>query len=193
MLNHRDPPALLPIEELNRLPPAQLGPALRPLFEAAAPLVDRLAAGRPYRSYAALLDHAERVVQSLDAAARVEVINAHPRIGERPDAVRRLSALSYREQGYDREAARDAGTLAQVYRDLDALNRAYEDRHGFRFVVFVNGRAKAEIVPVLRARLARPTEEEQATALRELLAIARDRLRRLSADRQASPAPSSHA
>ena len=62
--------------------------------------------------------------------------------------------------------------------ELAELNRRYEERFGFRFVVFVDRRPKAEIVPVLRERLERTREEELDTALSELVAIARDRWRR---------------
>jgi 2-oxo-4-hydroxy-4-carboxy--5-ureidoimidazoline (OHCU) decarboxylase len=59
--------------------------------------------------------------------------------------------------------------------ELVALNAAYEKRFGFRFVVFVNRRPKAEILDELRRRMGRPREEELDTGCRELVAIARDR------------------
>ena len=58
--------------------------------------------------------------------------------------------------------------------ELAELNRAYEQRFGFRFVVFVNGRPRREIVPVLRERLQRTREEELATGVDELVQIAVD-------------------
>ena len=61
---------------------------------------------------------------------------------------------------------------------LGDLNAAYEERHGFRFVIFVNRRPKHEILDVLRARIDNPTDEELETALDELGAIAEDRWRR---------------
>ena len=62
--------------------------------------------------------------------------------------------------------------------ELERLNREYEERHGFRFVVFVNRRPKAEILEVLRSRIGNPTEQELDTAVGELVAIAQDRWRR---------------
>ena len=59
--------------------------------------------------------------------------------------------------------------------DLVYLNQVYEEKFGFRFVVFVDRRPKAEILEVLRRRLERTREEELETALTELVAIARDR------------------
>jgi len=43
--------------------------------------------------------------------------------------------------------------------------------------VFVNGRPRREIVPVLRERLQRPREDELATAVDELIQIAVSRWR----------------
>lgn len=94
-------------------------------------------------------------------------LNAHPRIG---DDVRALSELSLREQGGDQ----DPDTIAELAR----LNDEYEQRFGFRFVVFVNGRSKTQIIPVLRDRLTRTRESELRTGIEEFLAISLDRLRR---------------
>jgi 2-oxo-4-hydroxy-4-carboxy--5-ureidoimidazoline (OHCU) decarboxylase len=62
-----------------------------------------------------------------------------------------------------------------VLAELAELNAAYEERFGFRFVVFVNGRPRRAIVPVLRERLRRTREEELATAVDELVQIAVNR------------------
>ena len=59
--------------------------------------------------------------------------------------------------------------------ELRRLNLEYEAKFGFRFVVFVNQRPKAEILEVLRARIEGKEEEELDTGCRELVAIARDR------------------
>ena len=64
-----------------------------------------------------------------------------------------------------------------VLAELDELNDAYEERFGFRFVVFVNRRSRAELVPVLRERLERTRAEELETGCDELVAIAVDRWR----------------
>ena len=101
-------------------------------------------------------------------AQRIAVLDAHPRIG----ATLGLSPRSAAEQRVT-EAA-DAATLAA----LQQLNDEYERRFGFRFVVFVAERSRADLVPVLRSRLARTREEELTTGLEEFLAIARDRLTR---------------
>jgi 2-oxo-4-hydroxy-4-carboxy--5-ureidoimidazoline (OHCU) decarboxylase len=103
-------------------------------------------------------------MQDLTPTERLEVLNAHPAIG-----ANKLSARSAAEQGADADP--------EVLAELERLNREYEQRHGFRFVVFVNRRPKAEILEVLRSRIDNPTEQELDTALGELVAIAEDRWR----------------
>jgi 2-oxo-4-hydroxy-4-carboxy--5-ureidoimidazoline (OHCU) decarboxylase len=141
------------------------------LFEGAGPLVERLRAAGPFASGEALLERAREIVGTLSEAEQIAVIDAHPRIGERPDRVRAQSEQSFREQGYHEDA-----TPPAVFEQLARLNELYERRFGFRFVVFVNRRPKAKLIPVLEARLERSRDEERATALREILAIAEDRL-----------------
>ncbi len=133
---------------------------LAELFEGRTALVERLA-GREDP-----LGNAASVIAELSEDEKLQALDAHPAIGARAG----LSARSAAEQGTDDDPA----TLAE----LAELNRRYEERFGFRFVVFVNRRPKAEIVPVLRERLERSRDEELDTALEELVAIARDRWRR---------------
>ena len=111
------------------------------------------------------LEAAPEAIGELDDAEKLEALNAHPAIGA--DG---LSARSAAEQGAEAEPV--------VAAELARLNEVYEQRFGFRFVVFVNRRPKAEILEVLRERLERPREEELETALSELVAIARDRWER---------------
>ncbi len=108
------------------------------------------------------LDAAPEVIAELSEAEKLEALNAHPAIGARG-----LSPRSAEEQGADGDPV--------VQTELAYLNQVYEEKYGFRFVVFVNGRPKAEILDVLRSRLEGTREAELKTALGELVAIARDR------------------
>jgi 2-oxo-4-hydroxy-4-carboxy--5-ureidoimidazoline (OHCU) decarboxylase len=112
------------------------------------------------------LGRALEVVDGLSDTEKHEVLDAHPAIGQQTG----LSARSAAEQGSDA----DPETLAGLAR----LNAEYEARHGFRFVVFVNRRPRAEILEVLKSRIGNPTDVELETALHELVAIAVDRWQR---------------
>ena len=140
------------------------------LFEHAGPLLERLRREEPFPSGAAILARARAILTELPESEQIAVINAHPRIGERPG---KLSPSSFMEQGYDGDQ-----TPPEVLLRLVQLNEEYEQKFGFRFVVFVNRRSKEAIVPILEARLRGTREEERRTALREILAIAEDRLKR---------------
>jgi 2-oxo-4-hydroxy-4-carboxy--5-ureidoimidazoline (OHCU) decarboxylase len=129
---------------------------LAELFEGRTRFVERLA------EHSDPLDAAPEVIAGLSDDEKLEALDAHPAIGASS-----LSARSAAEQGADDDPA--------VLSELAGLNQAYEDRFGFRFVVFVNGRPKSEILAVLRARIEHTREEELDTGLAELVGIARDR------------------
>ena len=131
-------------------------------LEGATPLAQKVRAGGPYGSTEALVAQMRAVLPELTEEEKVQTLNAHPRIGEDPS---RLSTRSLREQGGD--------TLPE----LERLNADYEQRFGFRFVVFVNRRPKSEIVEVLRRRLGRSRAEEIEEGLQAIVDIAEDRLR----------------
>jgi 2-oxo-4-hydroxy-4-carboxy--5-ureidoimidazoline (OHCU) decarboxylase len=127
------------------------------LFEGRTRFVERLAREEDP------LGKARTLVHELPYEEKVEILAAHPAIGQRAG----LSSRSAAEQGADADP--------DVLDELARLNESYEERHGFRFVVFVNRRPKSEILDVLRVRITNPTDQELETALSELVAIAEDR------------------
>ena len=122
---------------------------LTPLFSGRTRLVDELA------TRADPLAVAEDVALALPEADQVAALATHPRIGEPSEEQR--------------------GAEPEVRAELARLNDEYERRFGFEFVVFVDGRTRAELLPVLRQRLDNTRDEELETGLRALCAIARER------------------
>jgi 2-oxo-4-hydroxy-4-carboxy--5-ureidoimidazoline (OHCU) decarboxylase len=108
------------------------------------------------------LGQAHAVARELTEDELKDVLDAHPAIGAKA-----TSARSAREQGTDDDPA--------VLEELAELNREYEEKFGFRFVVFVNRRPRREIVPILRGRLQRTRAEELQAGVDELIQIATDR------------------
>jgi len=141
----RELPRQLSVEELAEL------------FEGRTRLVELLAE----REHP--LEAAPEVAAGLSEAEQLEALDAHPAIG----AGAGLSEQSAAEQGSDADPV--------ILTELAYLNQVYEEKFGFRFVVFVDRRPKAEILEVLRERLERTPDEELDVALKELVAIARDR------------------
>ncbi len=166
------PPIAFPrVDDLDKLPLASFVHELTPLFEGAPAFLGRLADERPFGSDGALIKAAFEVSRRISQAEALELIEAHPRIGAPPDAV---SGLSYAEQGYATEAA-DAET-ARAYKELAVLNEIYERRFGFRYVIFVAGRPKTVIVPLLEAALRNERDAELRRAVADTVYIAADRL-----------------
>jgi 2-oxo-4-hydroxy-4-carboxy--5-ureidoimidazoline (OHCU) decarboxylase len=129
---------------------------LAELFEGHTRFVDRLAGVEDP------LGQADEILASLDEELKVEALNAHPAIGAKG-----LSGYSASEQGTDTDPA--------VLAELSYQNQVYQEKFGFRFVVFVAGRSKREILQVLSERIGRTREEELETGCKELVAIAKDR------------------
>jgi 2-oxo-4-hydroxy-4-carboxy--5-ureidoimidazoline (OHCU) decarboxylase len=141
---------------VRELPRQLTADELAELFEGRSRFVERLA------ELPDPLEAALDLIGKVPEDELVEALEAHPQIG-----AKNLSERSAREQG--------PAEGATVETELAYLNQVYEEKFGFRFVVFVNRRPKSEIADVLRARLEHTREEELETAVRELVAIARDR------------------
>ncbi|KAI8893325.1 Oxo-4-hydroxy-4-carboxy-5-ureidoimidazoline decarboxylase [Globomyces pollinis-pini] len=160
------------INQLNSLNNQEFIQVINTLFETAPPLANALLGSRPFQSYMDLIDRSDMIIKAMNEEDQILVVNAHPRIGA---PAQTLSALSAKEQGtYIPEE-----TLKLVLKQLEKLNQTYEDKFGFKFVVFVNGRSRVEIVKVLETRLLNSREHELRTGLSDMILIAKDRLSKL--------------
>ncbi|HYK96699.1 MAG TPA: 2-oxo-4-hydroxy-4-carboxy-5-ureidoimidazoline decarboxylase [Candidatus Dormibacteraeota bacterium] len=168
------------IEALDAATAAEFEAGVAPLFEGAPRFLARLAARRPFGSWAALFEAARDIAHAMPVPEQLELVDAHPRLGAPPASV---SAMSHREQGYGAAAA---ANLASVGAELERLNDAYEARFGFRYCVFVAGRSRPELLPDLRAAMARERDSELRRALDAVIDIAIDRQRALASDAAAA-------
>ncbi|HEX7224061.1 MAG TPA: GNAT family N-acetyltransferase [Candidatus Limnocylindria bacterium] len=157
------------IADLDALPADSAAPLLGPLFEHAPRTLAAVVARRPFEDDAGLIRAAQDVARELPEDAQIELLDAHPRIGADPASV---SALSHAEQGFDTP---DDGA-PWVTEELAFLNDAYERIFGFRFVIFVAGRPRSEIVPLLEAALRNERPAELRRGLDDVVSIAAHRL-----------------
>jgi len=169
----------LDLGALDSMPAREFVTTVGPLFEHAPGFLYRLAAARPFGSAARMFERAREIAHGEPEALQVELVDAHPRLGAPPASV---SAMSFREQGYDTEAAANLADEAARERDrvaaeLDRLNREYEARFGFRYCVFVAGRSRAELLPEMAAALTRERNSELYRALDAVVDIAESRAR----------------
>lgn len=134
---------------------------------------DGVAAARPFDDHHELLAASDRVWWSLSPADWQQAFDSHPRIGERHarDASAQSLAWSAGEQAA-------ANPDAQIKAELAQANRDYEARFGRIFIVCATGKSAAEMLAILRARLANTPEAELREAAEQQRQITRLRLRK---------------
>ncbi|GAA6001685.1 hypothetical protein JCM10207_002266 [Rhodosporidiobolus poonsookiae] len=154
--------AALPLPRLDLLvhspSPQAYTPALSQLLEPSPPLSSLLApqlhstiaslppADKP-KDYHAFLDLAQQTVDRWAVEDQAEFLAAHPRIGE-------TNNLSKASEGEQAPQAGQGATPGVVLKRLQNLNSLYEQAFpGLRYITFVNGRTRAEIVPEIEGLL----------------------------------------
>jgi 2-oxo-4-hydroxy-4-carboxy--5-ureidoimidazoline (OHCU) decarboxylase len=167
------------VRVLDEGPPEAFVAAMAPLFEGAPDFLYRLAAARPFGSAGRLFERARGIAHAMPEPLQLELVDSHPRLGASPADV---SAMSFREQGYDQDTATNLAAVAARGRDavaseLDRLNREYEGTFGFRYCVFVAGRSREELLPDMAASLRRERGAELHRALDAVVDIAEARSR----------------
>jgi allantoicase len=129
--------------------------------------VDRMMERRPFGSVEALLREADLVFAGLDESDWLEAFGGHPRIGERGDATA------------NREQSGTASATRETIRELIEVNRRYEDKFGFTYIVYATGKTAEEMLQIARDRLDNQREQEIAIAAGEQRKITATRLRRM--------------
>lgn len=178
----QDGPSIPDLDLLNAMDVDAFAAAVAPLVEGAARFSSRLALARPFSSDAALLDAMHEVASGMPEADQLELLDAHPRIGADPAE---MSALSSAEQDAARDPAEEiaTATAVRVGEELAMLNELYERRFGFRYVVFVAGRPREAIIPLVEHALRNEREAELRRGVHDAIYIAGDRLARLRGTR----------
>jgi 2-oxo-4-hydroxy-4-carboxy-5-ureidoimidazoline decarboxylase len=161
---------------------------------------EAMAAARPFTSADAVAAVSDRIWASLERRDWLQALAAHPRIGEIPrspwEASEQAGVVGEGMTAGNRAAAlreRDpvSGTSPLGGGDYDPrvesaarvtlarLNRDYEARFGYLFIVCATGKSAAEIVALLEDRLGNNPDEELLVAVEEQRRITRLRLSRL--------------
>lgn len=134
---------------------------------AASAWVSDMVAGRPYESPQSVLRSASSAFDLLTAEDWLEAFAGHPRIGERGDAQA------------DREQAAAASASREIIARLASVNKAYEAKFGFTYIVYATGKSAEEMLRIAEARLENTRLEEIENASDEQRSITETRLRRM--------------
>jgi len=163
------------LHELNALPTDLAMNAFRSCCGASR-WVTGMLAGMPYASRDAVLSTADTVWSKLGADEWREAFSHHPRIGERTRAASQGTPAERWSADEQRDvSAADASVRAQ----LDEVNRAYEARFGFIYIVCASGRSAEELLVLAYERMENDRDTELRVAAEEQRRITRLRLEKL--------------
>jgi OHCU decarboxylase len=126
---------------------------------------EAMAAAGPFRDTDAMLCASDEIWMRLEVDDWLEAFRAHPKIGERTS-----STWSQQEQSGTASAAADQMS------ELERLNRAYEDRFGYIFIICATGKTMEQFLEALHQRLRNSHEVEIRIAAEEQRQITRLRL-----------------
>lgn len=156
------------LHRLNQLDQSAFTIVLGDIFEETPAIAAQAWFARPFKTIADLHSAMVAVVRSLPLEEQEDLIQAHPDLGSRAQ----MATASVQEQagvGLDQLSAAD-------YQRLLTLNRAYQARFGFPFIIAVRNHTQASIFAALEERLQHSLDEERDRALAEIFEIARLRL-----------------
>jgi OHCU decarboxylase len=113
---------------------------------------------------------------SLEPADWLEAFRAHPKIGEKKAA----GAVSQQSQQWSGQEQAGVGNANQeIVESLARLNREYEEKFGFIFIVCASGKSAGEMLSNLRERLPNDIDAELRIAAAEQAKITELRLKKL--------------
>ena len=135
-----------------------------------------MTAARPFANNDALFAKADELWWSLSAEDWLEAFRAHPKIGEKKAA----TAQSEQARAWSaQEQSGIADASSQMKDEFERLNREYEDRFGFIFIVCASGRSSEVIRSILNSRIDNDRDTELRIAAEEQRKITRLRLEKL--------------
>jgi len=136
----------------------------------------QMAAARPFKTLEALLANADTIWWALDRNDWLEAFRSHPKIGEKKAADPVSTQAS---QWSGQEQAGVATASQETVDSLATLNRAYEEKFGFIFIICATGKTSAEMMSSLRERLEHEAVDELPIAAAEQSKITALRLNKL--------------
>jgi 2-oxo-4-hydroxy-4-carboxy-5-ureidoimidazoline decarboxylase len=140
---------------------------------------DDLTALRPFQTPFDLTCTADIVWRALPASDQQQAFDSHPRIGEH-----QAKAATSQSLQWSSTEQSSAQLTADTQSQLAAANRAYEEKFGRIFIVCATGKSAAEILTLLRARLANDSQTELREAAEQQRQITQLRLRKWLASPQ---------
>jgi OHCU decarboxylase len=136
----------------------------------------RMTAERPFENVEEMVTAADRVWWALESADWLEAFDSHPKIGEKIAAAsvaRESLSWSEKEQSGTRDSTQ------QNMEELAELNRKYQEKFGFIYIICATGKSAKEMLAILRERLNNNAATELHNAAQEQAKITTLRLNKL--------------
>ena len=136
----------------------------------------KMTAERPFENIEEMVTAADRIWWALESTDWLEAFESHPRIGETKAAAavaRESLSWSATEQSGTRDSTR------QTMEELAELNRRYQEKFGFIYIVCATGKSAEEMLAILRDRLDNDPATELLNAATEQAKITTLRLNKL--------------
>lgn len=151
--------------------------------------VRRMAAECPFANSEQLITIADRIWWSLEPDDWLQAFASHPKIGESKAArataaeARNHPARAARAGNPENWAAQEQSgaqnAAEETVRSLAELNRRYEEKFGYIYIVCATGKTSEEMLAILQERLPNDEETELRIAAREQARITKLRLGKL--------------
>lgn len=135
-----------------------------------------MVAERPFMSLHQLLDSAEQVWWSLNSLDWLEAFHSHPKIGEKKAAA---PTSDQSKSWSEAEQAAVSSATSETLQTMATLNRQYEEKFGYIFIVCATGKSSEEMLRILRGRLGNGPDDELRNAAAEQAKITQLRLKKL--------------
>jgi len=131
---------------------------------------------RPYQDPEALVRTANDIWWTLRPDDWLEAFRSHPKIGEKK-AAESVSSQSHEWSGQEQAGVSNASV--ETVDTLATLNREYEEKFGFIFIICATGKSSEEMLSALRERLNNDAATELTIAAGEQSKITELRLKKL--------------
>jgi OHCU decarboxylase len=138
--------------------------------------VQRMSAERPFASVSDLCVKAAETWWALQEDDWLEAFRSHPKIGEKT-ASNQISTQAQAWSGQEQAGVQNS--TAHTLDELANLNREYEEKFGFIFIVCATGKSSEEMLAILKSRITNDVKTELRIAAGEQTKITEIRLRKL--------------
>ncbi len=133
-------------------------------------------ARRPFVSIDSVLEAADEAWSETEPEDWLEAFSHHPRIGESRAAALQGDLAAGWSKGEQASAAPTGNTIDEQLADI---NRRYEERFGYIYIVCATGKSAQELLEIAKDRISNDRETELRVAAEEQRKITQLRIRKL--------------